>query len=423
MNSEQITMSNEQRKMNKDRRAFFTLLFTLFSFFFADSLFAVDVGLVLDQNAGYSGTGDDTAFSYKGVAIPRVTGLIGNAGDFYISAGLNFKNDPEGDNRSSDPEVPLGLVPELLRSDLSWQTGNMGFTIGRMAYDDPLGYIASGLFDGARVSQYTNIGTFSVGAWYTGLLYKKRAHIAMTEKEYTANNTAIEYKDFFNTYFATRRALAAIDWEHKGLGNRAIARLSLLGQFDLSEEKLNSQYLAGKVIIPVKTKVSNGAFSVDAGGCFELIEAGAGKEISPAFAAEAAFAWENPAHYVSLNAKYASGADGTLSAFLPLTTNTQGQVFKPKLSAIAMLSMDYIARLRETFSIGLYPAYFMLNDSESVNGKRFLGGEVYGALYWSPAPDININLGGGAFMPSLGNVTPEGKTSWRAELNVVLSLF
>jgi len=402
-------------RMIDEKKLFLTLLFAI-----CNSLFAVDVGLVLDQNAGYSGTGGSTAFSYKGVVIPRVTGLIGNAGDFYISAGLNFKNDPEGNNPPSGSELPLGLVPELLRADISWRTGNTGFTVGRMAYDDPLGYIASGLFDGARVSQYTNFGTFSVGAWYTGFLYKKRAHIAMTEKEYTANNTTVEYnKDFFNTYFATRRALAAIDWEHKGLGNKAIARLSLLGQFDLSEEKLHSQYLAGKVIIPV------GGFSIDAGGCFELIEAG--KEINPAFAAEAAFGWKNPVQYISLNAKYASGANAALSAFLPLTTNTQGQVYRPKLSAIAVLSMDYIARLHETFSIGIYPAYFMLNDSESVKGNRFLGGEIFGALYWSPAPDISINFGGGAYMPSLGNAAPTSslgrKTSWRAELNVVLSLF
>jgi hypothetical protein len=417
--------------MNKGKMTILTLLFVTCYLLFGFPLFAVDVGLVLDLNAEYSGTDGDTAFSYKGVAIPRVTGLIGNAGDFYISAGLNFKNDPDGNNPPSGPaELPLCLVPELLRTDLSWQTGNMGFTVGRMAYGDPLGYIASGLFDGARFSQYTNIGTFSIGAWYTGFLYKKRAHIAMTEKEYTANNTAIEYnKDFFNTYFATRRVLAAVDWEHEGLGNRAIARLSLLSQFDLSDEKLNSQYLAGKAIIPVETKVPNGAFNLNIGGCFELIEASdytvsaSPNEIRPAFAAEAAFAWSNLVHYISLNAKYASGASDTFSAFLPLTTNTQGQIFRPKLSAIAVLSMDYIARLRETFSIGLYPAYFMLNDSESVKGNRFLGGEIFAACYWSPAPEININLGGGAFLPSLGNVTPEGKTSWRVELNVVLSLF
>jgi hypothetical protein len=358
---------------------------------------------VLDQNAEYSGSGDDTAFTYKGIAIPRVTGWIGDAGDFYISAGFSYKNNP------------WGFVPEILRTDFNWRSGDTELTIGRMAYDDPLGYIASGLFDGARFSQNTDFGEFSVGAWYTGFLYKKRANIEMTDNEYTANNIAIEYnKDFFNTYFAPRRVLAAVDWEHKGLMDRAIARLSLLGQFDLTDEKVNSQYLAGKATVPY------GAFSFDFGGCFELIEAN--NEIGSAFAVEAASAWRNDVHYLSLGAKYTSGEGDTLAAFLPLTTNTQGQILKPKLSGIAMLSLDYTARLNETFSVGLYPAYFMLTDQGS-EGKRMLGGEIFGALYWSPAPDIGINLGGGAFLPSLGNVVTDEKTYWRVELNVVLSLF
>jgi hypothetical protein len=401
------TLPIDIKKGSNKRRALLTLLFVLCSFLFVPSLFAVDVGLVLDQNAEYSGSDNDTAFTYKGIAIPRITGLIGDNGDFYFSGGFSYKNNP------------WGYVPELLRTDLSWRSGNSEITIGRMEYDDPIGYIASGLFDGARFSQNTDFGEFSIGAWYTGFLYKKRANVEMTEKEYKANNTAIEYKDyknFFNTYFATRRVLAAVDWEHKGLLDRAIARLSLLGQFDLTDEKINSQYLAGKVIIPF------GGFSFDLGGCFELIEAN--KKIGSTFAAEAAFGWRNPVHYLSLDAKYTSGESDTLAAFLPLTTNTKGQILKPKLSAITMISMNYTARLHEVFSVGLYPAYFMLNDSESIKkDKRMLGGEIFGAFYWSPAPDIGINLGGGAFLASLGNVAPDEKTYWRVELNVVLSLF
>jgi hypothetical protein len=370
---------------------------------FSATLFAVDVGLVLDQNAIVSGTEGGAGFGYNGIFIPRITGLIGDAGDFYISGGFNYKSDP------------WSLVPELLRTDFSWRTGSMDFTVGRMAYDDPLGYVASGLFDGARFSQYTKIGTFSAGAWYTGLLYKERAKIGMTDNEYTANKTDIDWNDFSNTYYAPRRFLAAVDWAYKGFLDNAIAKLSLLSQFDLSDEKLHSQYLVGKTIIPVETKVSNGAFSLDLGGSLELIEAN--NKTSPAFAVEAAPAWRNDVHYVSLGIKYASGKSDGMAAFLPLTNNAQGQIWKPKLSGITMLSIDYTFRLFETLSVGFYPAYYILNGAGS-NGRN--GGEIFGAAYWSPSPDIGVNLGAGA---SFGNVVSDEKASWRVALNVVLSLF
>jgi len=390
--------------MKNERKQLLTFLFVICYLLFADSLFAVDVGLVLDQNAIV--IGDGPAFGYNGIFIPRITGLIGNAGDFYISGGINYKSDP------------WSFVPELLRTDFSWRTGSMDFTVGRMAYDDPLGYVASGLFDGARFSKYTKIGTFSAGAWYTGLLYKERAKIEMTENEYTAHKTAIDWNDFSNTYFAPRRFLAAADWVYKGFLDNAIAKLSLISRFDLSEEKLHSQYLVGKAIIPVETIVSNGAFSVDLGGSFELIEESnkTNTAFATAFAAEAAPAWRNNVHYISLGIKYASGESDGMAAFLPLTTNAQGQIWNPKISGITMLSLEYTARLHETLSVGFYPAYYILNGSGG-NGRN--GGEIFGAVYWSPSPDINVNLGAGA---SFGNVVPDEKASWRVALNVVLSL-
>jgi hypothetical protein len=413
ISKEELTKRKEERKMKrkelsifnkkiyKEKRVFLTLLLALCYLLSFSPLFAVDVGLVLDQKAECLGS-KDTEFSYTGVAIPRITGLVGDTGDYYISAGLNFQNGP------------WAFVPELLRADFNWQSGSMYLTVGRMSYDDPLEYIASGLFDGARFSQHTNIGTFSVGAWYTGLLYKKRANIEMTENENMAINTDLDYGDFANTYFAPRRVLAAFDWEQKGLLEKAITRLSLLGQFDLTEEKLNSQYLAGKIIIPY------GAFTFDIGGCFELIEGN--NEIGSAFAVEASAAWRHPIHYLALGAKYASGKTDSLSAFLPLTTNTRGHILEPKLSGLTMISLDYTARLNETYSVGFFPAYFMLNGSDS-GGKNLLGAEIYAAFYWSPLPDISLNLGAGAFLPSLGNITPDEKASWRVEINVVVSLY
>jgi len=384
-----------------NKRVLLTLLITIYYLLIATSIFAVDVGVVLEQNVEYSGMGDDTVFNFDGIVIPRISGLVGDKGDFYVSAGFGYQNEP------------WCFIPELLRTDFNWQSENLGFTIGRMAYDDPLGYVASGLFDGGRVTYDADIGSFSAGAWYTGLLYKKRVNIEMTDNEYAANNSNLDYGDFTNGYFAPRRILAAVDWEHNGLWEKVIARLSLLSQFDLTEEKVNSQYLAGKAIVPY------GDFCFNMGGCFELIEAN--DKIGSAFAVEAAVEWRAPIHYLSLGAKYTSGESDTQAAFLPLTTNTQGHILEPRLSGLAMITLDCTVRLHETFSAGLYPAYFILTSPDEE--KRMLGGEIYAAVYWSPLPDIGIILGGGAYMPSLGNVEPDEKTYWRVKLNVVFALF
>jgi hypothetical protein len=373
------------------------------TWFFPSSLCAFDVGLTLDQNLEYSGSGGDTDFVYKGILIPHVSGLLGDNSEFYVSAGLNYQG------------VPWVFAPELLRTGIPARPGGLQFALGRSLYSDPLGYVASGLFDGGRLSFETPAGTFSAAAWYTGLLYKKRINIEMTNDEWTANNTAIDYGDFAATYFAPRRVLAALDWEHQGLYDLVLARLSLLGQFDLTKEKLHSQYLAGKMTLPLNN------FSFDLGGCFELIEVN--DDIGSAFAAEIGLAWRNHIHRLSFEAKYSSGESDSAPAFLPLTTNTQGQILKPRLSGISIISLDYTARLHSTFSVGFTPMYFILTDSESETDGRLLGGEIFAALYWSPAPDISINLGGGAYLPSLGNAAPKENSYWRVELNIILSLF
>jgi hypothetical protein len=65
-----------------------------------------------------------------------------------------------------------------------------------------------------------------------------------------------------------------------------------------------------------------------------------------------------------------------------------------------------------------YSGYPLSSDS---NGY-FIGNEFFARLLWSPASDLQINLGGGLFMPSLGNAVPNAGNFWRVELNAVFSL-
>ena len=348
-----------------------------------------------------SSTGSDGTFDYKGIVIPRVSGLLGESGEFFVSAGLNLQNNP------------WAVVPELLQADLSFGFESIDFRIGRMGYTDTLGFIADGLFDGAQVVFDTDAGIFGIGAWYTGLLCKRRANIEMTLKDYTSSNSEIKYGDFANTYFAPRRVLTALDWEHSSIAEHLRLSASVLGQFDVTgNDALHSQYLAVKATVPF------GVFTFDLGGCFELIEQS--DETGKAYAAEAGLSWLWERQGLSFVARHSSGYGGSLAAFLPLTTVQQGNVLSEKLTGLTVFSLDYTMRPHRTFSFSVIPAYFIDNyDSDC----GLMGAEIYGKLVWSPFSDVMLKLGGGAFLPSLGDIAPDAKVVWRIEMNVIVSFF
>jgi hypothetical protein len=389
------------------------------------SLWAMDFGVILDQNAGYGGIGamEEGNADYLGSLIPRFSSPLGDGGngDIYVSAGVSadYANDK------------WTVIPELLRTELTWAAGNWDIKAGRVYYADPLGFITEGLFDGLRFSYDTPAGTFSAGAWYTGLLYKKRAAISMNTPELSSYLKELDYADFADTYFAPRRLVTAADWEHPALLEGLLrARVSLMGQFDLTGESLNTQYLTGKVSLPLN------AFVFDLGGSVELIQTSADPGIGAA--AEVGAAWLIPGAVtsrVSLLGRYSTGkpdADGMVRAFLPVNSKAQGQILKPKLSGVSVASLAYLARLHRTLSAELTTSYFIRSDlvtykayfitPDSTEGY-LLGNEFVGQLYWRPVSDVALNMGAGIFMPSLGNVAPKADNLWRGELNLVLSLY
>ena len=386
---------------------------------------ALDFGLVLDQNADYGGYGSDGSFTYSGNAIPHVFTFLGDMSDLYISAGFQavFQDDE------------WAFVPELLRTELSVYPGNMEFKIGRVNYTDPLGFIADGLFDGAKILFDSEMGTVSAGAWYTGFLYKRRANILMTPADVDLYLCDLDYGDFTGTYFAPRRVAAALGWEHLSLGAASLsfplqAWFTLLGQFDLSDEKekLHSQYAIAKLTFPLDR------YTVDVGGCFELLQDDG--DTKTAFAAEFGASVLPPLSFpsrLSLLGRYTSGGigDDSLVAFQPLTVKTQGEIYKAILSGVSMASLDYIIQLHRSFSMGITSSYFIRSDEKTFQGYpvkdatskgKFLGNEFFGRLLWNPLSDFQMNLGAGVFMPSLGNVETDADNSWRVELNVVFSL-
>jgi len=384
------------------------------------SLFAFDFGLILNN---YVGLGGQDYFNYQTDILPRISFLVDDWGEFYLSAGMTLGYDND-----------FFYVPELLRTEFSMSFGNSGrIRAGRISYTDPLSFVASGLFDGLQFSYYSKAGAFNIGAWYTGLLYKKTANITMTQNDQALYESDVDYGDFFNTYFAPPRLLASIDWEHPSIGELLSLKIALTGQFDLSDadEKCSSQYFILKAGIPIKS------FLIELGGSLELSQSAIPEENAMAFAWSVGAFWTLPTSFtsrLSFTADFAGGRpeDSDLRAFIPVTTKSYGSILQAKLSGLTALDLNYTARINRAFGTSVSASYFVRNDLGTFSGYPLggtnssgyaLGAEIFARLIWSPISDLQLNLGGGAFLPVLGDAAPDEEAQWRIELTAVLALF
>jgi len=404
----------------------YSRLFLLLAAFLAPPVLAgaYDFGLILNQNAGYGNSdGGESKFDYQADILPHFSFLIGDNKELFVSAGMTFGYNEE-----------FTYVPELLRTDFSMRFGNSGIRAGRMFYSDPLSFIANGLFDGVQFTYNGSMGSFNVGAWYTGLLYKKNANITMTEFDQAKFDSPIEYGDFIETYFAPQRLLFAAGWEHPSIAEMLRLRASVIGQFDFTkaEEKYHSQYLAVKAGMPFNS------FLFELGGSLELSQNMLADEskIKLAFAGEAGVFWTLPSSFLSrlsFTGTFTGGnTDGTAGAFIPITTKYFGNIFEQKISGLSVLDLTYSARIMSELGASVSALYFIRSDKGTyygypVNGDQsegyFLGAELFARLIWSPVSDLQLNLGGGMFLPALGNAAPDEKALWRIELTAILAVY
>jgi hypothetical protein len=100
------------------------------------------------------------------------------------------------------------------------------------------------------------------------------------------------------------------------------------------------------------------------------------------------------------------------------------------MTGITILDLNYSARFLKSLGASLNLSYFIRNDFVTPNNfyieeseNKNLGGEIFARIVWSPVSDIQLNLGGGAFFPSLGNVWSDEKVRWRIDLTAVLALY
>jgi len=401
----------------------YSSLFTLFTVFFfcTISLNAVDFGLVLSQNVESNvptSNIEETSFdNITTVLMPRFSAPFVGKGYLYISGAISYE---------ADSSI---AVPELTRTEIFLKGEYANLNVGRIFYNDPLGLTASGLFDGAQVSFITNNGNIRATGLYTGLLYRKRALITMSPDELKNSHDKVDYDDFDNTYYAPRRILAALDYDHPSLGGFIDLKTSILTQFDVSGENLNSQYFTAALYIPIKSLIFN------LGGCFELIEYN--DETTPAFVTDIGLTFILPtklAKRIKLSWKYSSGVseDKTIGAFLPITTVSQGEIVEAKLSGLSLFSLDFTGRLAKSLSANTAFTYFIRNDLGTyryypVTGGdsqgHLLGAEIFGKLVWTITSGIRLNIGTGAFIPALGDAAPDADVLWRTKLNLVFSIY
>jgi hypothetical protein len=386
------------------------------------SLSASDFGLVVNSNCGYDNAfTEDNTFNYKVDILPRFSTLVGDNGEFVLSAGFSIAN-----------EEGFFYIPEILRTEFNIRFGSSGVRIGRFNFSDPLSFVASGLFDGVQYYQNSNGGSFRVGAWYTGLLYKKRAGILMTDNDEAAFLKPFEYDDFFGTYFASRRVISAVEWEHPSIGEFLRLNTAYVGQTDLNKNdtEYHSQYLIVKAGIPINN------FLMEFGGSVEFSRTVTAKEIefNMAFAGDIGLFLLFPSEFnsrLSFKGTIAGGRTGDfITAFNPITAREYGYILKAKLSGLSIFSLDYSAKFNNFLSGSVTASYFVRNDLGTFRGyplaensvEYFLGPEAAAQIIWSPASDLHFKFGGGAFFPSLGDLFSEEKIKGRFDFTVVLSI-
>jgi hypothetical protein len=390
----------------------------------AAPLRAVDFGLLTTQSIGVDDafSGDIRSLSWLGSFTPWFSGMLIEDGDLYMSAAFTPQFESEA----------FAIVPELLRTEVTLRSERGAeLKFGRTTYVDPLGLIAAGLFDGFRVSQDLGESILSAGAWYTGLQYKKRAHITVSPSDQTDYFTLLDDHDM-DTYFAPQRALGALNWEHPALAGSAKLNAAFIVQVDMNgeDDKYHGEYFTGKLTVPYRSLLL-----FDAGAALELLQI-PDSEAKLALAGELGVVWLPPGGIqdrLSLLGRVSTGRveDSPLGAFMPLTTVTQGRVLQAKLSGLGLVQTGYTARLHEMVSAGLSASYFLSTSENSVQDwpvpeaedRYALGLEVYTSFSLSLTSDISMNLGGGVFLPQTGDVAPKERERWRFEMAVMLAIF
>ena len=354
----------------------------------------------------------DEGFNLTLMANPWFSTLLGESGELYLSGVVKLETTFD----SATVLLDLGRSQVKLRPSVG-----TSLEFGRMVVPDESGVVVSGLQDGARWTGSLGPLGASAGLFYTGLLNKKTAEIAMTAAD------AAEILDP-DRFFAPSRVVALLAAGPRqapaGL-YRLTARLA--AQFDLrgGSDALHSQYLT----VDAAGRLGE-AFSFEASATAALAEP-SGADASFHAAGSGLVEWAPPGgpnDRVYLGLRAATGAD---SGFPNITSLEQGKVFTPGPSGLASARTGYRSRLSSVLWADAQAVGFLRftgggpadSDLDPASDAAWLGAELYGSLTWAPFSDLSVLAGAGVFLPASGGAfLPDTPARWLVSVAAVLSL-
>ncbi|MDR1410834.1 MAG: hypothetical protein LBI91_01360 [Spirochaetaceae bacterium] len=401
------------------------MLFIFLALGIGASVVAADFGLVLGTAGEYAPYTGGDGFGFTGSSLPWFSMALGENTNLYLSGKLSFEYGYGTDTWAWPP------LFELERTELNFRpVQTMYLVLGRQWFKDSGGMIASGLFDGLYGSFGLGLARLSLGAFYTGLIYKKTAEILMTRGDLEYYYKALDYGDPAS-YFASRRIIASVAGEFPDLSSRTSLMLNALAQFDLNDyggdPPLHSQYLEARFDFEAADSLR---FFTTGVGCVTESE---GQPAKFNFAAAFGADWEifgRLPDMVSAELRWGSGAvNDSIGPFKPVSGIAQGSVFAPTLPGLMNARVSYTARPWREFSFSTVAALFWRTDIETftdieldgASKDRFLGWELYGQLIWAPQSALRFSAGGGAFFPG-GAFVENAETRWKINTGLTLSL-
>jgi hypothetical protein len=397
------------------------LFFIVVFLWICGTAFSANFGLVLSPSAEYVSDSGGKGPGFTGSAAPWFSTAFGEKAGVYVSGKVTFEY-----GREAWKNPP---VFELERTELNFRPVPAAYIVlGRQRYRDSGGMILSGLFDGVSADIGFSRGRLSLGAFYTGLLYKETAKILITAADWERYARPLDYGDF-DSYFASRRIVLPLGFTFPDLGARMSLAVNLLAQFDINGDSgtLHTQYLEAVVGIDALDTLR---FTVTGiGGAAEDTTTDLKFHAAGAFGVE----WNVPGALTDMvhgELRWGSGKiSGSVVPFIPVTGIAQGTIFSPSLPGLMNVRASYSARLHKTFSVSAETVVFWRTDTEtfkdveldSTSDERFLGLEAYGLLIWAPQSALRFSAGGGAFFPG-GAFRDDAGIRWKVNGGIILSL-